>query len=160
MKVFISQPMNNLTEEEVMKVRENAITYIKNNMYRIAHDLKLPISCDIKTIEVIDQYHMTEDCPENPSRLYCLGRSIQMMEEADLVFFTKDSYNSKGCRAEYLICMDYGIPMVCEYESTDKNFKITINNIMSWLNNKVKLIKNSIPRKKANDDPNKSYEHF
>ena len=71
MKVFLSHKMSGLSEEEVMKIRKDAIDYLTDKY---------------GNIEVIDNYHH-DDAPENAGRLWHLGKSISQMEEADAIFF-------------------------------------------------------------------------
>ena len=96
MKVFISQPMHGLTEEEVMCERANCLKWLQEKY---------------EDVELIDNYHH-DDAPENAGRLWHLGRSIQMMEEADAVFFCLGWAGAKGCCIEYEIAVQYGLKIL------------------------------------------------
>lgn len=96
MKVFISQAMNGVPEEEIMELREKATKYLEKRFSEFE-------------IEVIDSYHH-KDVPNNAGRLWYLGTSIRMMGEADIVVFLYNWVSAKGCRIEHNVCKSYGIP--------------------------------------------------
>ena len=100
MKVFISQKMSGLTEEEVMETRNKAIAHLKS----VYGD----------NIEVIENYYH-ENAPADASRIWHLGESIKMLEKADMVYFCDDSKDSNGCIIERTICELYNIPI---YDTT------------------------------------------
>ena len=93
LKVFLSHPMSGLTEDEVNKIRNQAISELKERYSKI---------------EVIDNYNH-ENVPPNAGRLWHLGASIQQMEQADGVYFCGHWRSAKGCLIERRICADYGI---------------------------------------------------
>jgi hypothetical protein len=62
-------------------------------------------------IELIDNYHHN-DAPENAGRLWHLGRSIQMMEEADAIFFVMGWSTARGCCVEYEVAVQYGLKIL------------------------------------------------
>ncbi len=79
-KLFISQPMNGLSDEDVLKERDRAIKCAKKQFG--------------EDIEVLDSY-FTEDEPEGVnSGLWWLGKSIELLAQAavrlSMVNFTKD----------------------------------------------------------------------
>lgn len=96
MKVFISQPMNGLPEEEVIAVRKRAIETIEHVYGKV---------------EIIESY-IHENVPKNAGRLWHLGESIKLMSEADLVVFCPGYENARGCRIEEAVCDEYDIPSV------------------------------------------------
>lgn len=97
-RVFISQPMHGLTDEEVEKLRNETINRLKEYYGEI---------------EIIDQFHVEDNIPEgvNP-RIYRLGRSIQYMAGADLVVFVGDYASAHGCLIELAICEEYRISYI------------------------------------------------
>lgn len=101
MKVFLSHKMHGVSEEEIMKLREETTELIK---------ARYP---DHK-IEIIDNYHH-DDAPKGVGRLWHLGRSIQMMDEADLVVFCPDGGGANGVLVEDRVCRVYGIPCIYLY---------------------------------------------
>lgn len=86
MKVFISQPMNGLTEKEIKKTRK-----------RVLDKLKQVTDEEIEVVNPITR----KDAPEDSGRLWYLGRAISDMDKADLVVFAAGSYYAaRGCRVE------------------------------------------------------------
>lgn len=47
------------------------------------------------------------DCDNGP--IYCLGESIKLMQNADIVIFAPGWENARGCRIEHKVCEEYGI---------------------------------------------------
>ena len=100
-KIFIAQPMNEVPTEEVEKRRNELMNIAKRYMEK-----------DGITVEFIDQFHLPEI--PNGQRLHYLGRSIQLLADADLVVFSRDYKNAKGCIIEKEICDRYGIKYIVE----------------------------------------------
>lgn len=100
MKVFISQPMNGLSNDEIINKRSNVI-------------LKLSQLIPNESIEIIDS--ILTDTHETSTPLYCLGKSIQSLSEADLVVFLDGWYSSRGCRIEHECATQYHIDTLCEW---------------------------------------------
>lgn len=98
-KLFISQPMRGKTDEEILAVRERAIESAERNIG--------------EKVEVIDSFF--QNVPEVESKpLWCLGKSLMLMAEADVVYFAKDWENYRGCRIENECAVEYGIELVIE----------------------------------------------
>ena len=94
-KLFISCPMKGRTEENIRKSMEQ--------MHKIAE-----IVFD-QELEVIPTY-IEDNPPENNNQaVWYLGKSIQLLAEAD--FFIGIGYSElfKGCNVERNIAKDYGI---------------------------------------------------
>lgn len=103
MKVMISQPMKNRTEEDIKQERKNIIEKF-NNMH----------------IEVIDTI-FTEEAPEsNNAGVYYLGKSIQEMSKADALFMCDGWREARGCRIERQVAQEYGIKILYEDFFIDK----------------------------------------
>ena len=86
-KVFISQPMNGRTDTEIKAERE-----------RIVNEL---VNCLGEEIEVIDSFF--DDKHLNPSKnreLQHLGKSIELMADADIVYFASGWEKARGCVIE------------------------------------------------------------
>lgn len=90
MKIFISQPMKDLSEEEIRHNREKAIKKIKS-LYG-------------DDVEIIDSYIDGVGTP-----LWCLGKSIELLSTADVAYFLKGWNTARGCRIEYMCADNYGI---------------------------------------------------
>lgn len=99
MKVFISQAMRGLTDEEILKTREEAIRYVENNI----------ITCDDK-IEIIDSFF--QSAPVEAKPLWFLGKSLELLSTADICIFVGDWENTRGCKIEHECCIQYGIPTI------------------------------------------------
>jgi hypothetical protein len=85
--------MNGLTEDEVMDIRNKALAELQEFYPE-------------ESIELIDNYHH-ENVPEGAGRLWHLGTSIRMMEDADGVYFCGGWEKAKGCGIEFEVCRLY-----------------------------------------------------
>ena len=94
MKVFLSLGMRGRDEKDVLEEIAEATHYIKS----VHPDW-----------EVISTYRQGE-APEDASRTYYLGRSIQVLGSCDQVWFINDWKDYHGCLVEYEVCKIYGIP--------------------------------------------------
>lgn len=84
-KLFISQPMQGKSMEEIFAEREEAIKKAKRF-----------VKCDM---EVIDSY--IQDAPEGAKPLWFLGKSLELMADADVVYFADGWQKARGCQLEY-----------------------------------------------------------
>lgn len=91
MKLFISQPMKGLSDEQILEERRLA----QQEAERVLGE----------SVEVIDS--LLADCSKGP--IWCLGRSICLMQDADVVYFARGWTEARGCRAEYAVAREYGI---------------------------------------------------
>ena len=91
MKIFLSHKMAGLTEDEVIKLRQEATEFLSKKY---------------GNIELIDNYHHN-DVPENAGRIWHLGTSIRQMEEADGIYFWGELSDAKGCLIEFMIATLY-----------------------------------------------------
>lgn len=98
MKVFISQKMNGLTELEILNQRERAIDILKT-IYKN------------EEIEVLDTIFKLE---EGTHPLVYLGKSVEVLSEADVAFFCKGWEKARGCVIEMMCCKKYGIKTLSE----------------------------------------------
>lgn len=98
-KLFISQPMRGLTDEEILKVRE---------------EIKIKAEKEIgEEIELIDSF--IKEYPGEINKVipvYYLGKSIQFLSQADVVYFGGDWKNARGCKIEREIAKEYGIDRI------------------------------------------------
>lgn len=95
-KLFISQPMGNKTDEEILRVRNEAIKKAES-IYK-------------EKLSVINSF-LHED---GKSLLWYLGKSIILMSDADIVYFVKGFGDAKGCRVEYKAAKEYGLNIIIE----------------------------------------------
>lgn len=97
-KLFISCPMRGLSDEMIKANREK--------MHKIAE-----IVFD-KKLEVIPSYIVPEEVPEGAiTSMWCLGRSIQMMSEANYYIGVNAfyDYDYPGCLIENNVAHNYGL---------------------------------------------------
>lgn len=95
MKVFISQPMKGLTKQEIKLNRAEAIENIKR-LYG-------------NNVEIIDNYFDNNEKP-----LFNLGKSIELLSAADVIYLCKGWNKARGCNIEYMCASDYGIKIIFE----------------------------------------------
>ena len=97
-KLFISQPMNGKTNDEILAVRNRAIESAERELG--------------EKVEVIDS--LFKDAPHEAKPLWFLGESLKLLSEADVVFFAKGWEKARGCRIENQCAIDYGIDLIIE----------------------------------------------
>ena len=100
-KIFISQPMRGLTDEEILKAREEIL---------IKAGKKIG-----EPVELIDSF--IEDYPGEINKhipVFYLGKSIQFLSQADIAYFGEDWRNARGCKIEHEIAKQYGIEIIEE----------------------------------------------
>ena len=95
-KIFISQPMNGKTTEEIENERNYIIGRLKEN----------------ECVEIIDSFFKDE--PYEALPLWYLGESIKLMSEADIVFFCDGWQTARGCQIEHDCALEYGIDTMYE----------------------------------------------
>ena len=105
MKLFISQSMTSREPQEVLAERwkiKQLIKFIYPN----------------RDIELINQYDCPEDMPTftgyrsaGQQGVWLLGRSIQMMFDADIVVVWGNPLQSKGMMSEYEVIRQYKVAM-------------------------------------------------
>ena len=100
MKVFISQPMKDKTDAEILKEREFAITKIKEKY------------CS-DDVEIIDSF-FTHDYVSKNRPLYLLGKSLTLLAEADVAYFVKGWEYARGCKIEHTCAIEYGVDCIVE----------------------------------------------
>lgn len=100
-KLFISQPMRGLSEEEILKAREE----IRIRAEKVIGE----------PVEVIDSFftdYSGEVCKSVP--MWHLGKSIQLLSQADIAYFGGDWRNARGCKIEHEVADKYGIKIIEE----------------------------------------------
>ncbi len=99
MKVFISQPMRDKTNEQIENERSIALSKIQT-LY------------PNEKLEVIDSFF--KDAPHEAKPLWFLGKSIELLSTADIAYFIGDWKNYRGCKIENQCCKSYGIEVIIE----------------------------------------------
>ena len=95
-KIFISQPMKGKTDAEIAEERKNAVMILKNYFD--------------ENIEVIDS--VITDASKDARPLWYLGKSLELMSNADVAVFTLGWEKYRGCRIEHTCVVEYGIRIV------------------------------------------------
>lgn len=92
-KLFISQPMNGRTDEEILAERADAIMAARESLG--------------EEIEVIDSYF--EGAPANARPLWFLGKALELLSTADIAYFARGWEKARGCKIEHECALAYGI---------------------------------------------------
>lgn len=94
-KLYISQPMKGKTREEIIEAREKAIECVKSKVE--------------DEIQVIDSYFGAVP-PKKP--LYLLGKCLEVMADADIIYFVEGWQDYRGCKIEHQCAEEYGIEII------------------------------------------------
>ena len=100
-KLFISQPMNGKSDEEILREREEAIEKAKK-------------VCG-EDVEVIDSFF--QSAPADARPLWFLGKSLELLSTADIAYFAPGWEDARGCLIEHTCAEKYG---VCTIDSNAK----------------------------------------
>ena len=95
-KLFISQPMKDKTDEEILAEREKAI--------------KLATELLGEKVEVIDSFF--KGVPHDVKPLWFLGKSLELLSTADIVYFAEGWENYRGCKIEHTCAVEYGLNII------------------------------------------------
>jgi hypothetical protein len=94
MKIFISQPMQNKTDAEILAERERAIKAAKTKWGA--------------GVEVLESFF--QDAPVGAKPLWFLGESLKVMADADAVILCPNWCLTRGCIVEAAAANRYNIP--------------------------------------------------
>lgn len=100
-KVFISQPMNGLSDGQIFKARTEAWRSIREEMGQDVHFVGSIIRDDVPS--------RVKNSP-----LWYLGGSIKLLAEADAAYFLDGWADSNECIIEHAACVLYGINIIKE----------------------------------------------
>lgn len=116
-KVFVSCPMKGLSYEEIEEVRKKS--------FERAKELCPEFNIDDKKDFVLIDSHFKDFNPEAKDKdsyaLKHLAKSLDLLAEADIVYFASDPEQSRGCKIEYDCAIAYGKTLIVNY---DKSFVI------------------------------------
>lgn len=102
-KLFVSQPMRDKTEEQILGERTRAV---KEAQKELGED-----------VEIIDSYfkeYPSMGLKGDVKSVWCLGKSIALLAQADIAYFVKGWQNYRGCRIEHAVCKEYKITTIEE----------------------------------------------
>lgn len=97
-KLFISQPMNGKTDEEILAVRKKAIESAERELG--------------EKVEVIGSFF--KGVPADTKPMWFLAKSLELLSTADAAYFAKGWENARGCKIEHECAVQYGIGIVIE----------------------------------------------
>lgn len=92
-KLFISQPMRGKTDEEIKTERAKAIETASELMG--------------EPVEVIESFF--EKAPVNAKPLWFLGKSLELLADADVAYFAPGWKDARGCKIEHTCAVEYNI---------------------------------------------------
>lgn len=93
-KVFISQPMNGKTEQEILEERAN--------MFQLAKE-------SFPDAELIDSYFEDYKPSAGNVALKYLAKSLELLADADVAYFAPGWKEARGCWFEHKCAIVYGI---------------------------------------------------
>lgn len=100
-KIFISQPMNGLSDGQIFKTRTEAWRSIREEMGQDVHFVGSIIRDDVPS--------RVKNSP-----LWYLGESIKLLAGADAAYFLDGWADSNECIIEHAACVLYGINIIKE----------------------------------------------
>ena len=96
MKIFISQPMNDKTDDEILSIRKCAIDkcYEKYG----------------NNVTFLNSFF--QDISNDHPHLWWLAKSLELLSDADLAVFIGDWEKYRGCKIEHMCAKEYNIPII------------------------------------------------
>ena len=88
--------MKGKTDEEILKERETAIKQAEELLKEL--------------VEVIDSFF--KGAPADAKPLWFLGKSLELLSNADVAYFAKGWEEARGCKIEHESCLAYGIKTI------------------------------------------------
>lgn len=104
-RLFISQPMRDKTDEEILAEREKAVKVTKKMLN--------------EDLEVIDSYF--QEAPHGANPLWYLAKSLELLATADVAFFCTGWEKYRGCRVEHTCANEYGIRIIRKMDTKENN---------------------------------------
>lgn len=95
-KLFVSQPMKDKTDNEILAERKKAIKKAEEKLG--------------EPVEVIDSFF--QSAPADARPLWFLGKSLELLSTADVAYFADGWRKARGCRVEHLCAVEYGIDII------------------------------------------------
>lgn len=95
-KLFISQPMRDKTDEEIIVEREEAVEVAKEMLG--------------EDVEVIDSFF--QKTPHEAKPLWYLAKSLELLSTADVAYFCTGWELYRGCKIEHTCATEYGIQVI------------------------------------------------
>jgi hypothetical protein len=104
-KVMISQPMNGLTEKQILETKNRFSDFAKK-----------------ENMEVVNTYFKDEWFAKIELNhvgviqvpVYYLAKSLEKMAHCNAVYFAKGWENARGCKIEHEVALQYGLNILYE----------------------------------------------
>lgn len=100
-RLFISQPMNGLTDEEILATRER--------LHKQAEEFLR------EKLMLVDSF--IDDYPRFEHKhipIWYLAKSIELLSTADVIYMGKGWEDARGCKIEFDVANQYGIYTIVE----------------------------------------------
>jgi hypothetical protein len=104
-KIMISQPMNGLTDEQILETKNRFLEFAKNENMEVVHTYfkdEWFAKIELKSIGV------------NQVPIYYLAKSLEKMALCNAVIFAKGWENARGCQIEHEVALQYGLDILYE----------------------------------------------
>ena len=95
-KLFISQPMKDKTDKQILVERMEAVEAAKEI---VGED-----------VEVIDSFF--QSAPADARPLWFLGKSLELLSTADIAYFAPGWSKYRGCKIEHECAVQYGMDRI------------------------------------------------
>lgn len=102
MKAMISQPMAGFTKEEILKVKEEAVEFLKEHDYEIVNTY-----FDEEWKEELEHNKDVVNIP-----LKYLAKSLDTMATCEVVYFCPGWEKARGCKIEHEVAQAYGLNII------------------------------------------------
>lgn len=99
MLIMISQPMNGLTNDEILSKRNKVTSILISEGYQVVETFFENFNMDDKVIN---------------KSLYYLSKSLECMSCCDAVYFCDGWENARGCKIEHDAATQYGLTIFYE----------------------------------------------
>ena len=120
-KLFISQPMRGKTDEEIKEERLDRLMTLQQGISLELNKAKLGKTLEVLVegydeesflfyVEVIDSFF--EKAPADTKPLWFLGKSLELLADADVAYFAPGWNDARGCIIEHDCAIAYGIKSI------------------------------------------------
>lgn len=99
-KIFISQPMRDKTKDEILRERE-----------KVAKAFSKYYGEDV---EILESYFKDYDPKNGCIPLKYLSKSLELLADADIIYFCPGWDTARGCKIEHQCAVEYGIERIYE----------------------------------------------
>ena len=135
-KIFVSQPMKNRSDEEIIAERNRLFNDFKNKIHELGYE-----GYEFKLIDSFFK-DIKPDKNVKYSGVWYLGKSFELLATADIAIFANGASNpmgAKGCLLERNACTFYKVPVIEEFDMY--NDKLEAIESFKWTVKKALLIK-------------------